>query len=59
MQSAVWYFSSQSNGAMCQREDGALIVSMKNDTETLFGTPELLREVFYAEMNTANCSLPQ
>lgn len=59
MQSAVRYFSSQSNGALCQREDGALIVLMKNDTETPFGTPELLREVFYAEMSTTNCSLPQ
>lgn len=59
MQSAVWYFSSQSNGATCQREDGALIISMKNDTETLSENPELLREVFYAEMSMASCSLSQ
>lgn len=44
---------------MCQGEDEALIISMKNDTETLFENPELLREVFYAEMSTASCSLPQ
>lgn len=59
MQSAVRYFSSQSNGAECQREDGALIISMKNDTEMLFENPQLLEEVFYAEMSTASCSLPQ
>lgn len=59
MQSAVRYFSSQSNGAVCQREDEALIISMKNVTETLFENPQLLREVFYAETSTASCSLPQ
>lgn len=59
MQSAVWYFSSQSSGATCQREDGALITSMKNDPEMLFENPELPREMFYTEMSTASCSLPQ
>lgn len=39
MQSAVQCISSQSNGAVCQGEDGALIISMKNDTETLFENP--------------------
>lgn len=39
MQSVVQCISSQSNGAVCQGEDGALIVSMKNDTETLFENP--------------------
>jgi len=42
---------------MCQREDGALIVSMKNGTETLFENPDLLREVFYAEMSMAQLVL--
>lgn len=59
MQNAVQCFSSQSNGAMCQGEDEAHIISMKNGTETQFENPELLREVFYAEMSTASCSLPQ
>lgn len=59
MQSAARYFSSQSNGAACQREDGALIVSVKNYTEPLFENPELLREVFYAKMSMASCSFPQ
>lgn len=59
MQSAVRYFSSQSNGATCQREDGALIISMKNDPEMLFKNPELPRKVFYTEMSMTSCSLPQ
>lgn len=59
MQSAVQYFSSQSNGATCQREDGALIILMKNDPEMLFKNPELPRAVFYIEVSMASCSLPQ
>lgn len=50
MQSAVQYFSSQSNGATCQREDGALIISMKNDPETLFKNPELPGKCFIQKL---------